>query len=144
MEMMHQTDETLVQKWEPVLEGIDNDYTRRVTAQLLENQAKSIVEDKVRNIDEAISAAATTTGQLGTFQKFAFPLVRRVYPQLLANSLVGVQPMQGPVSQVFYLGNSRARKGGAAAGDNQTVFSKFNLTYAGNVASSIVITDPST
>jgi hypothetical protein len=137
MEMMHQTDETLVQKWEPVLEGIDNDYTRRVTAQLLENQAKSIVEDKVRNIDEAISAAATTTGQLGTFQKFAFPLVRRVYPQLLANSLVGVQPMQGPVSQVFYLGNSRARNGGGAVADNQTVFSKFNLTYAGNVAQQI-------
>jgi hypothetical protein len=137
MEMMHQTDEKLVQKWEPVLEGIDNDYTRRVTAQLLENQAKSIVEDKVRNIDEAISAAATTTGQLGTFQKFAFPLVRRVYPQLLANSLVGVQPMQGPVSQVFYLGNSRARNGGATAGDNQTVFSKFNLTYAGNVAQQV-------
>jgi len=135
--MMHQTDETLVQKWEPVLEGIDNDYTRRVTAQLLENQAKSIVEDKVRNIDEAISAAATTTGQLGTFQKFAFPLVRRVYPQLLANSLVGVQPMQGPVSQVFYLGNSRARNGGGAVADNQTVFSKFNLTYAGNVAQQI-------
>jgi hypothetical protein len=137
MEMMHQTDETLVQKWEPVLEGIDNDYTRRVTAQLLENQAKSIVEDKVRNIDEAISAAATTTGQLGTFQKFAFPLVRRVYPKLLANSLVGVQPMQGPVSQVFYLGNSRARKGGAADADRQVVFSKFNLTYNGNVAQRI-------
>jgi hypothetical protein len=137
MEMMHQTDETLVQKWEPVLEGIDSDYTRRVTAQLLENQAKSIVEEKVRNIDEAISTAATTTGNLGTFQKFAFPLVRRVYPKLLANSLVGVQPMQGPVSQVFYLGNSRARKGGDAAGDRQAVFSKFNLTYAGNVASSI-------
>ena len=137
MEMMHQTDETLVQKWEPVLEGIDSDYTRRVTAQLLENQAKSIIEEKVRNIDEAISAAATTTGQLGTFQKFAFPLVRRVYPKLLANSLVGVQPMQGPVSQVFYLGNSRARNGGAAAADRQNVFSKFNLTYAGNVASSI-------
>mgnify|MGYP003151646798 CR=1 FL=1 len=137
MEMMHQSDDTLVQKWEPVLEGIDQDYTRRVTAQLLENQAKSIVEEKVRNIDEAISAAATTTGQLGTFQKFAFPLVRRVYPKLLANSLVGVQPMQGPVSQVFYLGNSRARKGGAASGDRQTIFSKFNLTYNGNVAQRI-------
>jgi len=137
MDMMHQTDETLVQKWEPVLEGIDSDYTRRVTAQLLENQAKSIIDEKIRNIDEAISAAATTTGQLGTFQKFAFPLVRRVYPKLIANSLVGVQPMQGPVSQVFYLGNSRARNGGAAAADNQNVFSKFNLTYAGNVAQRI-------
>ena len=105
MDIMHQTDDTLVQKWEPVLEGIDSDYTRRVTAQLLENQAKSIVEER---LTENLSPAATTTGQLGTFQKFAFPLVRRVYPQLLANSLVGVQPMQGPVSQVFYLGNDRA------------------------------------
>ena len=133
MEMMHRTDETLVQKWEPVLEGIDSDYTRRVTAQLLENQAKSIVEEKVRNIDEAITGATTTTGQLGTFQKFAFPLVRRVYPQLIANSLVGVQPMQGPVSQVFYLGNSRAKNGSTS----EVVFSKFNLTYAGNVAQRI-------
>jgi len=129
MDIMHRTDEKLVQKWEPVLEGIDNDYTRRVTAQLLENQAKSIVEER---ISEDISTAATTTGQLGTFQKFAFPLVRRVYPQLLANSLVGVQPMQGPVSQVFYLGNDRA-----IGDDIQTVYSKFNLTYRGQTASTI-------
>jgi hypothetical protein len=134
MEMMHRTDDSLVQKWEPVLEGIDSDYTRRITAQLLENQAKSIVEER---LSEDITAAATTTGQLGTFQKFAFPLVRRVYPQLIANSLVGVQPMQGPVSQVFYLGNSRARNGGATAADNQQVFSKFNLTYRGLTASAI-------
>ena len=134
MDMMHQTDDSLVQKWEPVLEGIGSDYTRRVTAQLLENQAKSIVEER---LSEDITAAATTTGQLGTFQKFAFPLVRRVYPQLIANSLVGVQPMQGPVSQVFYLGNSRARNGGADSGDKQTVFSKFNLTYLGKTAQRI-------
>ena len=126
---MHQTDEKLVQKWEPVLEGIDSDYTRRVTAQLLENQAKSIVEER---ISESISPGATTTGQLGTFQKFAFPLVRRVYPQLLANSLVGVQPMQGPVSQVFYLGNDRA-----IGSDVQTIYSKFNLTYRGLTSETI-------
>jgi len=129
MDIMHRTDETLVQKWEPVLEGIDNDYTRRVTAQLLENQAKSIVEER---ISEDISPAATTTGQLGTFQKFAFPLVRRVYPKLLANSLVGVQPMQGPVSQVFYLGNDRA-----IGNSIQTVYSKFNLTYKGLTSETI-------
>ncbi len=133
MEMMHRTDDTLVQKWEPVLEGIDSDYTRRVTAQLLENQARSIVEER---LSEDITSAATTTGQLGTFQKFAFPLVRRVYPKLLANSLVGVQPMQGPVSQVFYLGNDRA-KGGGGAGNVQTIYSKYNLTYRGLTASAI-------
>jgi len=129
MDIMHQTDETLVQKWEPVLEGIDSDYTRRVTAQLLENQAKSIMEER---LNESISDGATTTGQLGTFQKFAFPLVRRVYPQLLANSLVGVQPMQGPVSQVFYLGNDRNY-----GPTKQTVYSKLNLTYRGQTAGTI-------
>ena len=129
MDIMHQTDDSLVQKWEPVLEGIDSDYTRRVTAQLLENQAKSIVQER---LSEDISTGTTTTGQLGTFQKFAFPLVRRVYPKLLANSLVGVQPMQGPVSQVFYLGNDRV------ANDTvQTIYSKFNLTYRGLTASKI-------
>jgi len=131
MDVMHQTDEKLVQKWEPVLEGVDNDYTRRVVAQLLENQAKSIIEEKL-NLTEALSQGATTTGQLGTFQKFAFPLVRRVYPKLIANSIVGVQPMQGPVSQVFYLGNDRAH-----GSTIQTVYSKFNLTYRGGAASSI-------
>ena len=129
MDIMHQPDEKLVQKWEPVLEGIDSEYTRRVTAQLLENQAKAIVEER---ITEGISTGTTTTGQLGTFQKFAFPLVRRVYPQLLANSLVGVQPMQGPVSQVFYLGNDRVY-----GNDIQTVYSKYNLTYKGLYNSTI-------
>jgi len=86
------------------------------------------VEDRLNEV----TAAATTTGQLGTFQKFAFPLVRRVYPELIANSIVGVQPMQGPVSQVFYIGNDRA-----SGSTIQTVYSKFNLTYKGLTTSSI-------
>ena len=105
-----------------MLEGIDDDYKRKVTATLLDNQAKSIVSES-SNLNEA---DATTVGKLGTFQKFAFPLVRRVYPQLLANNLVGVQPMQGPVSQIFYLGHDRV-----IGATSQEVFSRFNLTYRG-------------
>ena len=122
----------LLTKWEPVLEGISNDYTRKVTAQLLENQAKSILSEQSDRVDEA--DAPTTVGKLGTFQKFAFPLVRRVYPQLIANSIVGVQPMGGPVSQIFYLGNDRVA---GAWGRDETVYSKYNLTYGGNVASAL-------
>ena len=130
---MYQHEETLVNKWEPVLEGVTDDYTKRVTAQLLENQAKSIVSERM---DEAISAGATTTGKLGTFQKFAFPLVRRVYPKLIANMICGVQPMQGPVSQVFYLGASRAKAGGGS-GNEEVIFSKVNMTYRGLASTSI-------
>ena len=127
---MLQDNQEVVSKWEPVLEGINNEYTKKVTAQLLENQAKAILAEKSDRIDEA--DAPTTVGKLGTFQKFAFPLVRRVYPQLIANSIVGVQPMGGPVSQIFYLGNDRVA---GAWDENQTVYSKYRLTYAGRTAS---------
>lgn len=116
--------DTLVDKWEPILEGISHGYTRRVTAQLLENQAAAIISE------EALTPAATTVGQLGTFQKFAFPLVRRVYPELIFNKIGGVQPMSGPVSQIFYLGHSRAGNLGGTYGE-QVVYSKYNLTYRG-------------
>ena len=126
----------LTEKWEPVLEGIGDDYTRRVTAQLLENQAKTIISDQINESlgQGTTNQYATTVGNLGTFQKFAFPLVRRVYPELIANSIVGVQPMSGPVSQVFYLGHNRSHGAKAA---NQVVYSKYNLTYRGLTSSGI-------
>ena len=31
------------------------------------------------------------------------PLVRRVFPEIIAAELVSVQPMTGPSSQIFYL-----------------------------------------
>ena len=130
------TNDTM-EKWSPVLEGIDSEYTRKVTAQLLENQAKAIVSERITEDIGTDSGGMNTVGRLGTFQKFAFPLVRRVYPELIANNIVGVQPMQGPVSQIFYLGNSR-RDGGT----EQTVYSKYNLTYRGNVAQPNFRTNP--
>ena len=123
--------EQTMEKWSPVLEGIDSDYTRRVTAQLLENQAKAILNDKLtESFGAGDNGALNSVGRLGTFQKFAFPLVRRVYPELIANNIVGVQPMQGPVSQIFYLGNSR-RDG---SNGEELIYSKYNMTYKGLVA----------
>ena len=113
----------LVSKWGPAVDGIENDYTKRVTAQLLENQLKSAQE----RVDEnAYGAGTTTVGSIGTFQKFAFPLVRRVFPELIANNLVSVQPMTGPVSQVFYLGAARV-----SGTTRENLYSKYQLTYRG-------------
>lgn len=114
----------LVQKWSKALDGIKSEYTARVTAQLLENQAKAVLAETSRINEEQISAGGTTVGNIGTFQKFAFPLVRRVYPNLVFNYIGATQPMDAPVSQIFYLGNSRW-----SGGDQQVVYSKFNLTY---------------
>jgi len=118
-------DSATLAKWAPVLEGIEDSYTQRVTAQLLENQAKAIMSEK---LDEA----TTTTQSLGTFQKFAFPLVRRVFPELIANKICGVQPMSGPVSQIFYLGSDRTYNS-----STRNLYSKYNLTWGGLETSAI-------
>jgi len=83
-------------KWGELLEGIptkgDNGYTKKVTALLLENEMehiKSFTED-------------TLSTNAGAFTKYVFPILRRVFPNLIANQLVSVQPMTSPVSGIFY------------------------------------------
>ena len=121
----------LVRKWEPILEGIEDAYVRESTAVLLENQARSVLTD-IQKEHGSVLSEDTNVGNLGTFQKFAFPLVRRVFPELIANKIAGVQPMQGPVSQVFYLGSDRVTN--PAGGEGNTMYSRWDLTYNGKIA----------
>ena len=125
------TNKSLCEKWEPILEGITDESTRQMTAVLLENQAKSILTENTH--DSGTLEEATTVGNLGTFQKFAFPLVRRVFPELIANKICGVQPMQGPVSQIFYLGYNRAGRDAGGAASSDVVYSKYRMIYAGRM-----------
>jgi hypothetical protein len=39
----------------------------------------------------------------GQFKRIAIPLVRRIYPQLIANKIVSVQPLLGPTGLTYYL-----------------------------------------
>jgi len=122
-----ETSQTLVDKWSPILEGVSDSYTRETTAVLLENQARHILNESQKDgmLSEATPGQGpTTVGSIGTFQKFAFPLVRRVFPELIANKVVGVQPMQGPVSQIFYLGYDRLTDE-----RRETIYSKYDLPY---------------
>jgi len=93
MEEMERIKEELTYRWEPLLEGIRDNKMRRDIALLLENQkryARGFMED-------------LTTGDIATFDKFAFPIIRALFPQLAATDLVSVQPMSGPASLVFFL-----------------------------------------
>jgi hypothetical protein len=73
--------QSLCEKWEPLLEGIADDSIRQTTAVLLENQAKSILTESAR--ETGTLEEATTVGNLGTFQKFAFRI---------SDFLSGLQP----------------------------------------------------
>jgi hypothetical protein len=91
--LLKEEQERLLGKWEPFLEGIDDDYTRINTAMLLENEAEYLVE----------AANNTAAADVIGIQKIMLPIVRRVFPNLIANNIVSVQPMAGPAAVIFYL-----------------------------------------
>ena len=97
------------QKWQPLLEGIQNPYQRGVMAMVFENQM-----DHLRSLNEE-----TLSTGVGSFTKYIFPILRRVFPNLIANNIVSVQPMTAPIGGVFtYEHKYGATKGRATAGNN--------------------------
>lgn len=72
---------------------IESDWIRAGTAKMLEN-----IRQLFENMDET-----TRLVQIGDFQKYAFNMVRALFPSLAAHELASVQPMAGPVSIVFFM-----------------------------------------
>jgi hypothetical protein len=79
-------------KWQMECQGLQG-FDAACTAVLLENMEKHF-----GGLNETTKAVS-----VGDFEKFAFPIVRAVFPNLIANEIVSVQPMSGPISLIFYL-----------------------------------------
>ena len=86
-------------KWEALCDGLEGSK-RTLVALLLENQYKHFLE-LGRDPDQLLET--TKVLNIGNFDKYAFPLIRAVYPNLVSSEIVSVQPMAGPVSLVFYM-----------------------------------------
>jgi hypothetical protein len=78
-----------------LLEGLKG--TRRSTmGVVLENTRKGL-------LNENATAGSTSAGNIATLNRVILPVIRRVMPTVIANELVGVQPMTGPVGQIHTL-----------------------------------------
>jgi len=90
--------ELLESRWdetkEALLEGLNG--TRR-------NSMKVILENTRRYLKENASSGSTAAGNIATLNRVILPVIRRVMPTVIANELVGVQPMTGPVGQIHTL-----------------------------------------
>src|SRR6056300_1682274 len=62
-----------------------------------------VLENTKRHLSEAATTGATGAGSVATLNKVMLPLIRRLMPSVIANELVGVQPMTGPVGQIHTL-----------------------------------------
>jgi hypothetical protein len=102
-------DKLFESKWaatkEALLEGLSG--SRRSSLDVvLENTRK-------QQIRESATAGATGAGNIATLNKVMLPLIRRVMPTVIANEILGVQPMTGPVGQIHTL---RVRYADTASG----------------------------
>ena len=92
-----------------------------------------VLENTKRHLSEAATAGSTGAGSVATLNKVMLPLIRRVMPSVIANELVGVQPMTGPVGQIHTLRVRYSESGGGAtAGDEALSPFKLANTYAGS------------
>ena len=122
--------DSLLEKWAPVLEyssdsvkAIEDDHTRLNTAILLENQEKWCIEEaNTAGSGGSLGSGATMSSIYGPnaaaqnidsgdtyansdarLPKVLIPMIRRTFPELITNEIVGVQPMSGPVGLAFAL-----------------------------------------
>ena len=114
-----------------LLEGL-NGSRRTTMGVILENTRKMLAENA--------TAGSTQAGNVATLNRVILPVIRRVMPTVIANEIVGVQPMTGPVAQIHTLRvryadnmtDSSSYGTSAAAGDEALSPFKIAVAYSGS------------
>lgn len=123
-----------------LLEGRWND-TKVALLEGLAGNKKSVMEATLENtrkyLSESATAGATSAGNVATLNRVILPVIRRVMPTVIANELVGVQPMTGPVGQIHtlrvrYSDTAGSGASGAVAGEEALSPFKIAEAYSGN------------
>ena len=127
--------ELLESRWQDtktaLLEGLTG-TKKQVMASTLENTR--------RYLSETATAGATSAGNVATLNRVILPVIRRVMPTVIANEIVGVQPMTGPVGQIHtlrvrYSDTAGTGASGAVAGEEALSPFKIAEAYSGNTTS---------
>ena len=109
---------------EALLEGLQG-TKKSVMGVTLDNTRKYLLESP--------TAGATSAGNVATLNRVILPVIRRVMPTVIANELVGVQPMTGPVGQIHTLRVRYADNAtGVVAGEEALSPFKIAAGYSGN------------
>jgi hypothetical protein len=138
----------LTEKWSPVLDhsdmpSIQDDYRKKVTAALLENQEGALREQALSEspLNSAGSAGLQGVGgdqrPLGGYDPILISLVRRAMPNLMAYDVCGVQPMSAPTGLIFALKSQFD----AATRNNEALFNEAG-NQGGTGATAQVNLDP--
>jgi hypothetical protein len=100
---------------------------------------ESTLENTRKHLMETATAGGTSAGNVATLNRVILPVIRRVMPTVIANDLVGVQPMTGPVGQIHtlrvrYSDTAGTGASGAVAGEEALSPFKIAEAYSGAAA----------
>ena len=95
---------------------------------------ETVLENTKSALMETAAAGTTAAGNVATLNKVILPVIRRVMPTVIANELVGVQPMTGPVGQIHTLRVRYAEAFGTVAGEEALSPFKIATAYSGDDA----------
>ena len=129
---MNKSFDQLIEKWSPVLNeesaGKITDYQRKaVTAQVLENQERALMEERSASQGFLTETATNATGSgVNNWDPVLISLVRRSMPNLMAYDVCGVQPMSGPTGLIFAM----KAKYTSQTGD-EALFGEANSAFSG-------------
>jgi hypothetical protein len=108
-------------------DGTLNPTKKQVMETVLENTYREL------RLMENATSGATNAGNVATLNKVILPVIRRVMPTVIANEIIGVQPLMGPVAQIHTL---RVRYADSFAGVAATseALSPYDIAraYSGN------------
>jgi hypothetical protein len=115
--------------------------TKTALCEGLSGNKKAVMASTLENtrkwLNETATAGSTSAGNVATLNRVILPVIRRVMPTVIANELVGVQPMTGPVGQIHTL---RVRYSDATLGNEvgEEALSPFKIAeaYSGTGAAS--------
>ena len=149
---MFNLNEQIQNKWEAVinhdaLPEIKDSYKRAVTATLLENQEKALMEEK-QALWETTPANAIGGGFSGQvngspnanmagYDPILISLVRRAMPNLMAYDVCGVQPMTGPTGLIFAMKSNYSSQG-----NTEALFNEADTDFAGSSLTAHAGTNP--
>jgi len=120
--------QALLEKWEDVLaaDGAPVLNHKEGIARLLENEESYLVEN------------GAVAADMAQYTPILVPAVRRIFPNLIANELVSVQPMQQPTGYAYalryaYAGNKAEADAGKFGGVSNTDKSIGNSQFGANL-----------
>jgi len=115
--------------------------TKEALLEGLQGTKKSVMgvtlENTRKYLQESATAGATSAGNVATLNRVILPVIRRVMPTVIANELLGVQPMTGPVGQIHTLRvrySDTNTGAGTVAGEEALSPFKIAESYSGNLS----------